>query len=252
MTSREDAFADSPSSMRWIVFVGPLASFALVGFLLPRIVLGVDAEDIPISEEPELATWVTIVRVVAMLAIIGWAMPKLCRVFPIRISGLSVLVGLIGGVTWIGLCRLNLEAVIWSALGFASDSIGSRDAVNPWAMYPDSYQRTLFLIARFTLLVVAVPIAEELMLRGCLIRAIEVEDWHALPLNQVGRTGLIAATLYGVFSHPNEWIAAAVWFSLITWMMVRTNRFWDCVVAHAITNAMLGIYIVQTSDWRLW
>jgi len=139
-----------------------------------------------------------------------------------------------------------------TVFGLSPDWLGRRDAINPWEYYVDSRDRSIFLAARLGLLVIAVPIAEELMLRGFLIRYLERASWETLPLDQVGRTGLIAATIYGVLSHPSEWIAAAIWFTLVTLLMLRTKRFWDCVVAHMITNAILGIYIVLAQDWRLW
>jgi len=47
-----------------------------------------------------------------------------------------------------------------------------------------------------------------------------------------------------VLSHPGEVFAAVAWFSLVTWLMVRTRNIWDCVVAHAVTNLLLGVYVV--------
>jgi membrane protease YdiL (CAAX protease family) len=38
---------------------------------------------------------------------------------------------------------------------------------------------------------------------------------------------------------------------MVTWLMVRTRNIWDCVVAHALTNLILGIYVVTTGTWRL-
>ena len=51
--------------------------------------------------------------------------------------------------------------------------------------------------------------------------------------------------------HPGELLAAFVWFSMVTWLMVRTRNIWDCVVAHAVTNLLLGIYVVTTGNWQL-
>jgi len=34
--------------------------------------------------------------------------------------------------------------------------------------------------------------------------------------------------------------------------MIRTRNVWDCVAAHAITNAILGIYVVAYGQWPLW
>ena len=33
--------------------------------------------------------------------------------------------------------------------------------------------------------------------------------------------------------------------------MLRTRNIWDCVAAHAITNLILGIYVVHSGTWRL-
>jgi hypothetical protein len=49
--------------------------------------------------------------------------------------------------------------------------------------------------------------------------------------------------------HPGEFIAALVWFTLVTWLMVRTRNIWDCVVAHALTNLLLGCYVLATGKW---
>lgn len=252
MNDTPSAFQNSPSWFPLFVFIGPLAAFFAVGSVLPMLLLGLDASDIPTSETPTLPLWVTTIRVVSMLAIVAIAAPTLLKAFPLQISWISIPVGIAGGVIWIGLCGLELESSMLTMLGLSPDFLGQRDALDPWALYPDTTQRTYFLIARFCLLVIAVPMAEELMLRGCLIRYVEADHWETLPISQIGRTGLITATLYGVLSHPSEWIAAAVWFSLITWMMVRTQRLWDCIVAHALTNAVLGIYIVATGTYDLW
>jgi hypothetical protein len=50
--------------------------------------------------------------------------------------------------------------------------------------------------------------------------------------------------------HPAEALAAAVWFSLVTWLMVKTRNIWDCVAAHAVTNLLLGFYVLYTGEWR--
>ena len=137
-------------------------------------------------------------------------------------------------------------------LGQSETLLGQRTSVNPFELYADDGTRYLFFALRFTLLVLAVPIAEELFLRGFFMRAVDDADWQKLSLNEISSTGLVAGTLYGVLSHPSEFVAAAVWFSLVTLLMLRSNKFWNCVAAHAITNLMLGIYLCLTGAWHLW
>jgi membrane protease YdiL (CAAX protease family) len=38
---------------------------------------------------------------------------------------------------------------------------------------------------------------------------------------------------------------------MVTWLMVKTRNIWDCVVAHAVTNLLLGVYVVATGQWQL-
>jgi membrane protease YdiL (CAAX protease family) len=57
---------------------------------------------------------------------------------------------------------------------------------------------------------------------------------------------------YAVLTHPQEAIAAIVWFSLVNWWMKRTGNLWDCVLVHAVTNGLLGAWILYSGQWRLW
>jgi hypothetical protein len=63
---------------------------------------------------------------------------------------------------------------------------------------------------------------------------------------------VVVGTAVPMLMHPAEMVAAAVWFSLVTWLMVRTKNIWDCVAAHAVTNLLLGIFVVTYGQWQLW
>ncbi len=109
-----------------------------------------------------------------------------------------------------------------------------------------------FLAVRFIGLAVVVPIIEEMFLRGFLMRFMTSENWWTLPLGAVSRNAIYAGTLYGMLTHPAELLAAAAWFSLVTWLMLRTKNVWDCVIAHAMTNLLLGVWVVTTGEWHWW
>ena len=61
----------------------------------------------------------------------------------------------------------------------------------------------------------------------------------------------VAGTAYGVLAQPGELLAALVWFSRITVLMVRTRSLWACVTAHGATNLVLGLYVLRTGQWQL-
>ncbi len=128
---------------------------------------------------------------------------------------------------------------------------GSRSAFNPFEQLAGQPALAwTFLAVRFLGLVAVVPLIEEFFLRGFIMRFVMERDWWNVPFGTASRLAIVLGTVVPMLSHP-ELLAAAVWFSLITWLMLRTRNIWDCVVAHAITNLILGIYVVASWNWWL-
>ena len=100
-------------------------------------------------------------------------------------------------------------------------------------------------------LAVIVPVIEEFFLRGFLMRYVVHEQWWQVPFGSVNRLAVIAGTAVPMMMHPGELLAAFVWFSFVTLLMVRTRNIWDCVVAHGVTNLLLGVYVVWFDQWQL-
>jgi CAAX prenyl protease-like protein len=176
------------------------------------------------------------------------------REFPFRISWLAPVVGVVGVVLWVGLCRLDLETRLLTPLGleFLVD-FGERIGFNPFQSLGDRPGiLAAFLLVRFTGLAVVVPLIEEFFLRGFLMRFVMAINWWKVPIGEVTPYAVFVGTAYGVLAHPAEMIAAAVWFTLVTGLMVKTRNIWDCVAAHAVTNLLLGIYVLVSGDWALW
>ena len=176
--------------------------------------------------------------------------------FPFKISPWSFVVGAIGVVLWVVLADLGIERSIASQLGLA-ESI-ARPGFNPGSIN-DSLARVLFLVTRFTVLVGVVPIVEELFLRGWVVKWIQepnfglsTEPMDPISLKTLGTTALYSASIYGVLTHPLEAIAAFVWFGMVTLLAKRTGSVWDCIVAHAVTNGLLGVYVLWSKEWHLW
>jgi CAAX prenyl protease-like protein len=108
-----------------------------------------------------------------------------------------------------------------------------------------------FLAIRFFGLVAVVPLMEEFFLRGFLMRYFIDYDWWKVPFATVTPIALITGTAVPMLMHPQELLAAFVWFSMVTWLMVRTKNIWDCVVAHAVTNLLMGLWVLYSGDWWL-
>ncbi|MBI2825065.1 MAG: CAAX prenyl protease-related protein [Planctomycetia bacterium] len=241
----------------WLPYVLPLVVFLVVTTLEPAPPdptnqtvesTGWFGFALPYSTYPLLYTAKIVLVVVAMV----FAMP-VYRQFPMRVSPLSVVVGVVGVVAWIGLCKLGIEQRLLPKLGLESFiESGQRSGFNPLV---ELAGRPLvaygFLAIRFVGLVLVVPVIEEFFLRGFLMRFCVHEQFWNVPFGTVNRAAVLAGTLLPMAMHPAELMAAGVWFSLVTLLMVRTRNIWDCVTAHAVTNLLLGIYVVGWNQWQL-
>jgi len=176
------------------------------------------------------------------------------RQFPFRVSLLAIGVGIVGVVLWIWLCQLGLERRAFDALGLDKFlKLGERPAFNPLDELADTPEWAYtFLAIRFLGLALVVPIIEEFFLRGFVMRFVIRDEWWKVPFGEVTPAAIAAGTIVPMLMHPGELLAAAVWFSLVTWLMIRTRNIWDCVAAHAVTNLLLGTYVVTQQQWQLW
>lgn len=235
----------------WATFVLPFVVFMLMNMLEPTADKPVELGplSIPYSAYPLVYS----LKIALTMAVIAAVWPGY-RQFPFRVTLLAPLVGAVGVVLWIGICKLELEQRLLAPLGLAEWlGLGQRSAFNPLEHFAD---RPLlgyaFLAVRFWGLVVIVPLIEEFFLRGLVMRYFIEPDWWKVPFGKLTPAAVAVGTLVPMALHPAELFAAAVWFSLITWLMWKTKSIWDCVVAHAVTNLLLGIYVVASGDWYFW
>jgi hypothetical protein len=241
----------------WLTFLLPFFVYMLAGSFEPAPLLasGAEAENwfgLRYEHYPIVYTVKIALTIAAMLFVLpGY------RQFPFRISPLAIGVGVVGVVLWIALAELGLEHRLIALLGRNTTLIGllglsERPAYNPLAQLAamPGWAYT-FLAIRFLGLALIVPIIEEFFLRGFLMRCVMSDRWWEVPFGTVTTAALVIGTLVPVMYHPEK-LAALVWFSLVTWLMIRTKNIWDCVAAHAVTNLLLGIYVVARGAWHLW
>lgn len=202
----------------------------------------------PLRLYPAFYSWKIGLTVFSMLLVLpGYLVWR-----PFRINWIALLIGAVGVVVWIGLCKLDLEEKLLVPIGLGKFvDMGIRPGYNPLEQLKDNPQWAYgFLAIRLFGLAIIVPIIEEFFIRGFLIRFVMDVDWFKIPFGKVDRLGMITATVIPMLMHPAEVFAALAWFSLITWLMIRTRNIWDCVAAHAVTNALLGAYVLSTGEWQ--
>jgi hypothetical protein len=129
--------------------------------------------------------------------------------------------------------------------------LGSRAAFNPLASLHDPLRRTAFLAVRFYGLVLVVPVMEELFLRSFVLRFVTDPDFTRVPFGVYSWTAFWTVAGLSALSHP-EWLVAVVASAAYTLLLGRTRSLFACVMAHAVTNCALGIYVLATGSFQYW
>jgi CAAX prenyl protease-like protein len=106
---------------------------------------------------------------------------------------------------------------------------------------------------RFIRLVVVVPLLEEIFWRGFLLRYLIRDDFTQVPFGTFTWKSFAIVTGFFGLAHwgPDFW-PAILTSMLYNFVAYRTRSLASCVLAHAITNLLLGIYIMRTGQWGFW
>jgi CAAX prenyl protease-like protein len=131
----------------------------------------------------------------------------------------------------------------------------------PWAMQgnPSGYNPFLagndwgnvLAIVRLFGAVAVVPLMEELFWRSFLIRYLISPQFKAVPLGSFSMLSFLATTgLFGLEHHL--WLAGMVAGAAYTLLLYHTRALWPSIMAHAVTNLLLGLHVLFTHEWIWW
>ncbi len=96
-----------------------------------------------------------------------------------------------------------------------------------------------------------VPVMEELFWRSFLMRWIEDATFEAVDPRRVGFKAIVLSTFVFMLAHT-LWLAAIVAGLAYAWLYRRSGKLWLAVIAHAVTNGVLGVWVVLTGNWAFW
>jgi len=153
-------------------------------------------------------------------------------------------------VGWPAVALGALVFLIWIALEPLTGSVRSGPPLALTAA--PALARMAWLAFRILGAVITVPIAEELAFRGFLLRRLASADFESV----VWRTFawapfLISSVGFGLL-HGDRWLAGSIAGMVYAFAMMHRNRIGEASAAHAVTNALLAIYVLLTGNWQLW
>jgi hypothetical protein len=106
---------------------------------------------------------------------------------------------------------------------------------------------------RLVRLIVVVPLVEEIFWRGFLLRFLIHEDFTRVPVGTFSwrSFGIVTGGFCLEHQFP-DWPAAIITGALFNLVAYRTRSLSSCVLVHAVTNALLGVYVLYTRQWGFW
>lgn len=149
----------------------------------------------------------------------------------------AVVVGVLVFILWI-----NMD---WSfATAGTPEGFNPRDPANPLPAW---------LIIAFRLIgaAVVVPIFEELFWRSFILRYLINPDFTRVPVGAFTWMSFAASSvLFGLEHHL--WLAGIMAGVFYNALLYRTKSLAACILAHGVTNLLLGLYVLKTGNWQFW
>jgi uncharacterized protein len=150
---------------------------------------------------------------------------------------LAMLVGIVVFGLWI-----SLDAS-WMRLGEATAGFRPVD-VRGNVIWP-------LVAVRWVSAALLVPVMEELFWRSFLMRWIQAPQFEAVVPGRVGMRAVVLSTFVFMLAHT-LWLSAVVAGFAYAWLYIRSGRLWSAVIAHAVTNGLLGVWVVLSGNWGFW
>lgn len=218
----------SPSVARILPFAVYIA-FIFVADMLGR--MGYGAQEL---------RWLYAVKIAAVLAALLYCRRSYTELawqpLPLRSALAAVATGLLVFVLWINLSGGWM--LIGTPAGFdPNDAQGRID----W----------LLVALRIAGAALVVPVMEELFWRSFLLRWIESPNFQAVNPAQVKWKAFVITVLLFGFEH-NLWLAGIIAGAAYSLLYMRTQNLWPPILAHGVTNGVLGVWIVATDSWTFW
>ncbi len=140
--------------------------------------------------------------------------------------------------------------LLWIHLDFGFATLGEPVVYDPSPLAPHWFYAFIFI--RLLGASIVVPVFEELFWRSFIIRyIIDPEDFTRVRIGAfTGSSFLISAALFGLEHHL--WLAGIATGLFYNLLLYRTRHIFYCIVAHSITNFLLGVYVLATGYWQFW
>ena len=165
----------------------------------------------------------------------------------------AVVVGVGVCVMWVGIDNLYPKlSELTAKVGLSKPPATPALPWNPHAQFGDGTALAWFFIAvRILGSSLVVPALEEVFYRSFLYRYIAKADFQSVPLGQFIAMPFFVVAVIFALTHE-QWLAGILCAFAYQGLVIWKKRLGDAIVAHGITNLLLGIWVVWKNQWQFW
>jgi len=149
--------------------------------------------------------------------------------------------------SWTGPAIGIVVFAIWISMIDAGDGSALREplfALPTWAV-------VLWIGFRVIGSSITVPIVEELAFRSFLLRRLISKDFEAVPKKSFKWIAfLLSSVAFGALHQ--QYLAGTVAGMFYAYAQYHRGRTADAIIAHAVTNALIAVYVLIRGQWGLW
>lgn len=140
--------------------------------------------------------------------------------------------------------------ILWTQMTWPFAVFGTLYGYDPTTIENDS-TRSFIIASRLFGAAIVVPVMEELFWRSFVVRYIINPQFKEVPIGSFTLAAFVmSAVLFGL--EHTLWLAGIMAGLSYNYLLYRTKSIAQCILAHGVTNAALGLYITTTGSWHFW
>ena len=155
--------------------------------------------------------------------------------------------------SWEALVAGGAVFALWVGLDPLYPHLGkSGPAWDPHSFFGGNSLLAWFFVAtRVAGSALVVPPLEEIFFRSFAYRYVAKTDFLSVPLSQFNLLPFLVTSIAFGLEHQ-QWLAGILCGGIYQALVIWKGRLGDAITAHAVTNFLLGVWVIWKSAWQFW
>jgi uncharacterized protein len=181
-------------------------------------------------------------------------------VYPVKISLVAGLLYLLWNtfkpeirpfLDWTAVLAGVFVFFVWTGMDSLYPLLGTPRGFNPFELSNTNSLAMVLIFFRMFGAVLVVPVMEEIFWRSFALRVLIDHNFKKVPVGRFTWFSFIAASVAFGFVH-HQWLPGIIAGLVYAAVLYRTKNLFSPILSHAVTNLLLGLYVLWSGEWHYW